>query len=233
MPGRRLQIEVVHSAPCSESWETMPGNSKVRRCDACNKQVHNFAGMTAGEIEKLIDETAGRLCARILRGPDGSVQMLEQQSKQPLAAGFVLAASLAMGTAASAQTTETTTAARLSGKVLSPEGSTSVKGVAVTLLSDGKAVATAETDSNGSFTITTEPGQYDLLISQNMFRKSSIPNVNLHAGDQSVQSVRLKVQGSELFTPAFTGVVVIVARYPIRTLFTHPIRYLKNIRHQL
>lgn len=233
MPGRGLQIEIVHSEPCAESWAAMIGDSKSRRCDACNKQVHNFAGMTADEIADLLARTNGRLCARIVHGDDGSVQMFDQTSKRPLAAGFVLAASLAMGTGAAAQTDEPGATARLSGTVLSPDGSRPVKGVAVTLLSDGKTVVAAETDLAGNFSITAEPGHYDVVISQNLFLKSSIPDVNLHSGEQSLQSIRLKVQGSESFKPAFTGVVVIVPRYPVRTLFTHPLRYLKNIRHQL
>jgi hypothetical protein len=90
--------------------------------------------MTTGEIQRLLVEKEGRLCARIVRNADGSVRTLDEPARPPIAAGFVLAASLALGTAATAQTTETAKTARLSGTVLSPDGSTPMKGIVVTLL---------------------------------------------------------------------------------------------------
>lgn len=134
-----------------QSWDAMRGNAKSRHCEACDKQVHSFASMTASEIEKLLVEKEGRLCARIVRNADGLIETRDQQSKQGMAAGFVLAATLVAGTAA-AQTKESPSMARLSGTVLSPDGSTPMKGVVVALVADEKTAAAGQTDQEGNFT---------------------------------------------------------------------------------
>ena len=230
---RRLSLDIRHSEPCGQAWAEMQGNSKSRHCDACDRQVHNFAGMTKGEIQRLLVEREGRLCARIVRNADGSVQTLNPQTKPSMAASFVLAASLSAVTAAAAQTTDSPKLARLSGTVLSPDGSTPMKGVVVALIADEKTAAMGETDQAGNFTLAAEPGKYDVVISRNVFQRSRIPNAELHQGDQIIPPLRIGFDQHATFQTVTMGVVVSTYRYPVSYFFKHPLRYLKNIRHQL
>jgi len=65
------QIEI--SLPCSVPWEHMPGDGRVRFCGECHQSVFNIAGLTPIEVRRLLAHRQGRLCARILRRPDGTV----------------------------------------------------------------------------------------------------------------------------------------------------------------
>jgi hypothetical protein len=181
----------------------------------------------------LLVDTSGRLCARIMRDVDGSVTTLDPPSRQPLAAGLVLAASLAMGTAAAAQTTSTPETARLSGTVFSPDGSTPMKDVTVSLVADTQTVTSAVTDEFGNFKLHTKPGQYDVLIWRNVIQRSRIPNVSLHAGEQIVPPLRVGFDEPQHTMMVTSGEMVASYRYPVSYLFKHPLRYLRNIRHQL
>jgi len=233
MLRRRPRLDLRHTESCTQAWEEMRGDSKSRHCDACEKMVYNFAGMTVTEIQRVLIEKEGRLCARIVRDTDGSVHTLNQHPRQPMGAGFVLAASLAVGPAAAAQTTEASNTARLSGTVLSPDGSSPLKGVVVTLLAGEKTAATGKTDEKGNFTLAVKPGKYDLIIARNVLVKSRIPSTELHAGLQTIPPLRIGFDRYTTYDTVTLGVVVSTYRYPVSFLFKHPIRYFRNIRHQL
>lgn len=51
----------------------MAGNDEVRFCGLCNLNVYNISAMTAGEAQRLIARTEGRLCAKLYRRADGTV----------------------------------------------------------------------------------------------------------------------------------------------------------------
>ncbi len=65
--------QVAIDSPCSVPWETMPGDERVRHCGQCRQDVYNIAGLTRLEAQRLVAGQQGRLCARILRRPDGTV----------------------------------------------------------------------------------------------------------------------------------------------------------------
>lgn len=108
-----------------------------------------------------------------------------------------------------------------------------MKGISVVLLAEGKTIATTETGPNGNFEITADPGQYDVVISRSIFQKSKIANATLHSGDQIIQPLRLGFDRREVTYSSTVGVLVVSVHYPVSYLFKHPIRYLRNIRHQL
>jgi hypothetical protein len=62
------------AAPCPKSWESMIGDERVRRCQHCELDIFNTAEMTEREIGTLISDHSGRLCIRLYRRPDGTVQ---------------------------------------------------------------------------------------------------------------------------------------------------------------
>jgi hypothetical protein len=108
----KLSFTPTIAKPCEESWEAMDGGARARHCARCAEQVHNFAAMTAREIEKVVRATGGKLCARITQREDGSLVMLETRPGVPFAAQIAASAVLVAGAAGmSAQSSEKSPAA--------------------------------------------------------------------------------------------------------------------------
>ncbi len=62
------------AAPCDVSWADMKGDSDVRLCTQCDKQVYNLSMMTREEADAVL--FAGRetsMCVRLHRRADGTV----------------------------------------------------------------------------------------------------------------------------------------------------------------
>ncbi len=51
---KRLLNSVVIKTPCSEKWESMTGDDKVRLCAQCNLNVHNLSNMTDVEAAEVL-----------------------------------------------------------------------------------------------------------------------------------------------------------------------------------
>lgn len=58
-----LQRLVVKS-PCSQDWDSMVGNDRVRFCEHCSLNVHNISEMTRVQALLLANRSRGRLCVR-------------------------------------------------------------------------------------------------------------------------------------------------------------------------
>jgi len=67
MPAYRI------ASPCPASWDSMPGDDRVRHCTQCDLDVYNFSGMTEVEIAQLVKGRTGRLCARFYQRADGTM----------------------------------------------------------------------------------------------------------------------------------------------------------------
>ena len=236
MPRRRLNLKVLNSAPCTQPWSGMQGNERERHCAACDKQVHNFAAMTAREVEQLVRDKEGRLCARVTYREDGSICTLDGHSQPSLAAGIALAASLALGSSAAAETLAGTpegAKARLTGTVLVPDGSGPKAGAVVLLRSVEEVIALARTDAQGNFIISTQPGRYDITIGPNVLLGVHIHAADLHEGEQSLEPVRISYLPDRDYSVETStgGALVSTYKYPISYLFKHPLRYLKHLPH--
>src|SRR5688572_14713159 len=59
--------------PCPVPWDQMQGDSRVRFCTRCEKNVYNLSAMTTEEAEQVIRENGGHLCGQIQRRGDGSI----------------------------------------------------------------------------------------------------------------------------------------------------------------
>jgi hypothetical protein len=72
---RRLaQLNQVHTAaPCSVDWDEMPGDDKVRSCQACRLSVYNLSAMDVEEAAERIAQDDDRLCVRFYRRRDGTI----------------------------------------------------------------------------------------------------------------------------------------------------------------
>ncbi|MBV9240451.1 MAG: ankyrin repeat domain-containing protein [Acidobacteria bacterium] len=95
-------------APCSERWEEMAGNDRVRFCSHCAKSVNNLSTMTRKEAAKFARASDGKICIRYIvdpatRRPVFAEQLLQITRRTPAVAAGALAASLAVSSAAYAQ----------------------------------------------------------------------------------------------------------------------------------
>jgi hypothetical protein len=70
--ARVLEAELAN--PCAASWADMKGDERVRHCGQCRKNVYNFAELTRDEIDALIVEHEGSLCARFFLRADGTIK---------------------------------------------------------------------------------------------------------------------------------------------------------------
>src|SRR5690606_18680030 len=74
MPQTHVSLDVIDVAyPCTQSWDLMRGDERVRHCRHCNQNVFNLSDVTREEAEQLISQREGRLCVRFYRRADGTV----------------------------------------------------------------------------------------------------------------------------------------------------------------
>jgi hypothetical protein len=76
--SRSISLTQVRIAePCPRSFADMTGTDQTRFCQHCDKHVHNLSAMTQDEAQRLVCESAGRLCVAFYPNADGSPQTLE------------------------------------------------------------------------------------------------------------------------------------------------------------
>jgi hypothetical protein len=109
----RMKRQIKVPEPCTSNWEAMPGSNRWRYCAKCNRHVYNFSEMTIAEVERLISESTGRVCARIIQREDGTIEtrIIDKRtpwkipSAIPRIAGAALTALLTTGIAKPATAT--------------------------------------------------------------------------------------------------------------------------------
>jgi len=94
--------------PCSEDWETMQGNERVRFCSHCSKSVNNLSEMTRKEAMRLVRASGGNICIRyipnpVTKRPLFADQMFHITRRTPRLAAGVISASLGLSTFAYTQ----------------------------------------------------------------------------------------------------------------------------------
>jgi hypothetical protein len=182
------QIKVPE--PCTANWEAMPGTDRLRHCTECDRHVHNFSEMTIAEVERLISQSTGRVCARIIQREDGTIEtrIIDKRtawktpSAIPRIAGAALTALLTAGIAkpataalgqepglvkiANAQAAK----AALTIQVEDPSGA-AVPNAHVTIISkETLARIETTTDAQGALPLTDlAVGNYDVTIALNGF----------------------------------------------------------------
>ena len=94
-------------SPCSEDWDKMQGNEKIRFCSHCSFSVNNISAMSMKEAMRLVRRSDGRICIRYHKHPETSAPVfadkLYQMSRRAGIAAGVLGASLAVSTLTYAQ----------------------------------------------------------------------------------------------------------------------------------
>src|SRR6476660_5335876 len=56
------QFEIT--SPCTENWDAMIGNDRVRFCSHCQLSVHDLSQLNRKQIRRLVLKSKGRLCVR-------------------------------------------------------------------------------------------------------------------------------------------------------------------------
>jgi hypothetical protein len=81
MARRIKNLDAIRVAsPCQTDWDAMAGDERVRFCGQCNKSVYNLSALTRKQAATLISDKQGKLCAKFLLRPDGTLLTLEPAS---------------------------------------------------------------------------------------------------------------------------------------------------------
>jgi ribosomal protein S11 len=183
----KVAIKVVK--PCSEIWEAMPGDVRVRHCGSCDHDVHNLAAMTPAQIDALLAATGPLPCMRVAWNDDGSMMTAAVVPGPSFLsrASLALSAVVLMAGSAAAQTSASPPGkpATLKGYVVDPTGA-NIPDATVTLHGVNNTVITAHTDIHGEFNIDAEAGKYTFDASRESFIASPAQVVVLHAGVQQL-----------------------------------------------
>jgi ankyrin repeat protein len=107
MSKRSLIDSIEVKKACSEDWDAMTGNERVRFCSHCALEVNNLSALTRKQAMRLVSQSGGRICVRYVKNPtDNSpvfARKVYQITRRASFAAGVLSASLAFSTFASAQ----------------------------------------------------------------------------------------------------------------------------------
>jgi hypothetical protein len=201
----RLPFEISVAQPCTQQWSEMTGSNVRRHCQSCNKQVHNIAAMTPRQVERLIDETGGRFCARISHDSDGSFVTLPTVENRHVA-HFVLAAALSVGTSLVAQSTSDHKTGAVTGIIKNPFG-VPIEGAKVEVVQPGEAAISTITNKDGVYKLEAPRGAHTLEASSPGFGSYMFP-AKLTRHIQSIPPITLRV-GEVL-----TGDIVVVDNRP-------------------
>lgn len=70
-----MALQVRIASPCSEKWESMSGDDRVRHCAKCRLDVLDLRALTEPEVLALLKKVSGgeRVCGRVYRRADGTV----------------------------------------------------------------------------------------------------------------------------------------------------------------
>ena len=108
MKKKRFLKSMKITEPCSEPWEDMVGDDRIRFCSHCAKDVNNVSAMTRREALELVRRSKGQLCLRYFLDPQTNTPVFAGGFTQivrraPRVAASVMTASLSLSAMAYAQ----------------------------------------------------------------------------------------------------------------------------------
>ena len=163
----------------------MQGDDRVRHCAQCNLDVYNFAAMSDLEVERLVANRQGRLCARIYRRADGT--MLTQNCpvgfrarvrKVSRIAGAALSAAMSFGVAAAQTQSENPAAevqmhkgrAAVAVHVIDQAGEILPGAIILMKNLRNQQEVAGQTDAQGNVRLASLPsGEYELTVTSGGF----------------------------------------------------------------
>ncbi|MGB7209118.1 MAG: ankyrin repeat domain-containing protein, partial [Pyrinomonadaceae bacterium] len=213
MPKKSFIDAIEVKSPCSESWDEMTGNEKVRFCSHCSKGVNNISEMTRKEAMRLVRRSEGRLCVRYEMHPKTHLPVfstrLSQIARQTGVAAGVLGASLALANGVYAQgeptRIETVRAepsekpggavSKISGYVTDPNGAViPFAVVSITNIATYEYTA-ANASAEGFYEFKNlAPGNYKLKFEAGGFEMKEIENVQIGEASEIKRDAQLGIQ---------------------------------------
>lgn len=231
--ARRMRI----ASPCPVGWENMAGDERVRFCKLCQLNVYNISELSADEVRALVEQTEGRICARLYRRADGSVLTRDCpvglrafRRRAARVAGAALTALLGLATVGFGQKKDAGKDAacapvklkvkreaakgeqrRVTGVVVDPVGAV-VSGAKVTLTEEETKKQTEVTTSDtGEFSFPSlTAGRYTLEVESAGFKPLKAQGLDIKADE----SLRINVDVQVDMETATVGVLAIDSNWP-------------------
>lgn len=108
MSKKSIIDSVKVGKPCSEEWEKMRGDDRIRFCSHCAKDVRNLSALTRKEAARMVQAFGPNICIRYVRDPiterpvfAGQLHQITRRS--PAFTAGIVSASLALSAAAYGQ----------------------------------------------------------------------------------------------------------------------------------
>jgi len=206
------QFEIT--SPCTENWDAMIGNDRVRFCSHCQLSVHDLSQLNKKQIRRLILKSKGRLCVRYSslnpRPTVTPVRVLHKIGRRTsMIAASAFSATLGLSGAMAASNvsrnelnpphlrnsisaTSSTNSfvdggtAAVYGVIFDPAGAVIPSATITIINAENNVVVMAYTDDIGQYRLTgLEPGTYNLKIEAGGFAPSDVPRITLRANDNN------------------------------------------------
>lgn len=201
--------------PCTEDWEQMQGNERVRFCSHCSKHVNNISEMTRKEAMRLVRSSGGNLCIRYVQNPATRRPMFAEQLMQitrrtPSLAAGVMTASIALSGGLYAQGGDTAPAAIIQPAEEAPRPSNTGKISGVVTDQNGAVIPSAlvslTNEDTSEYRVTTAnyegyyefidlpDGRYKLKIEGGGFEAREISSISIADGNSERRDSQLELQ---------------------------------------
>lgn len=219
MTAKAASTQLRIASPCTQDWDSMIGNDRVRFCEHCQLSVHNLDLASRKQVRRLIARSGDRLCISYSEPAPRRVPTIPFLHKigrrtSALAAGAVTA-TLGISSAVAAASSSKPSALRhevasvtrvvdrfagsgggtLKGTITDSQGAV-VAGASVTLTNtttgDQRRTTTGD---DGRYTFTeVEPGTYNLKIEGVAFATSEVTAIEIRATDDNLIDQSLTVR---------------------------------------
>jgi hypothetical protein len=182
-PAKNSLHRLAVSSPCSQDWDSMAGNDRVRFCEHCSLHVHNISQMTRAEALRVVENSHGRICIRYHRDPNGEVitksappRLYQVRRRVSRVAASAFSATLSFSAAVAqsptapqpslkpvVQADRWALGAAVGGTITDPNGAVIV-GAVVALTGGGTNFFTSTNDSGEYRFEGLAPGNYSLFV---------------------------------------------------------------------
>lgn len=227
---------------CSEDWDAMTGNERVRFCGHCSQNVNDLSELTRKQAMRLVRDAGGKLCVRYVKSEAGSAPFfarpkLYQLTRRATVAAGILSATLSLSTLAAAQNEPVTfnkqpvtierkepdkpqeggMAESFTGYIFDQDKAP-VANASVTLtdLKTNRSHSTT-TDSDGFYSLEDVPSaRYKVTVTAAGFKEASM-ELDVFDGDGTGATMALESGVAEFLTLTMGEVAFVSYRTPLAT----------------
>jgi len=206
------QFEIT--SPCTENWDAMFGNDRIRFCSHCQRSVHDLSQLNRKQIRRLILKSKGRLCVRYSAvNPSPPVTPLKvlhkigRRTSMIAASAFSATLGLSSAMASSgvprnefsrtylhnwiAATSSINSfvdggTAAVYGVIFDPAGAVITSATITITNTETNEVQMTYTDGTGQYKLSgLQPGTYNLKVEAGGFAPGDVPRIMLRANDNN------------------------------------------------